>query len=77
MAENPDVPTTSGGRSFQERLIGALMLDASVYEEVEHDQDAMGQAVGVVALGAVAGGIGALGGAIFQTALLAFFVSGA
>lgn len=45
-------------RSFVERLIGALMLDASVYEEVEHDPSALGQAVGVVALAALATAIG-------------------
>lgn len=41
-------------RSFGERLLGALKLDASVYEEVEHDTSAMGQAAGVVGLAAVA-----------------------
>lgn len=41
-------------RSFGERLLGALKLDASVYEEVEHDPSAIGQAAGVVALAAVA-----------------------
>ena len=77
MAENPDLPTTSGNRSFTERLIGALKLDASVYEEVEHDASAMGQAAAVVALGAVAGGIGAAGmgglGGVVGGVLFAFF----
>jgi hypothetical protein len=55
--------TSSGTRrGFGERLVGALMLDASVYEEVEHDPDALGQAALVVALGAVAGGIAGVGG---------------
>jgi hypothetical protein len=47
-----------GSRSFIERLIGALRLDASVYDEVEHDPEALPQAAGVVALAAVAAGIG-------------------
>lgn len=36
------------------------MLDATVYEEVEHDEAALGQAGAVVALAAVAAGIGGL-----------------
>lgn len=48
-------------RPFLERLMGALKLDASVYEEVEHDPDALPQALGVVALAAVCGGIGSAG----------------
>ncbi len=48
-------------RSFSSRLIGALKLDASVYEEVEHDPGALPQAIAVVALAALAGGIGAVG----------------
>jgi hypothetical protein len=57
---------TSGGiigggtRSFSERLIGALKLDASVYEEVEHDTSAFGQAATVVALAAIAQGLGTI-----------------
>jgi len=46
-------------RGFGARLLGALKLDASVYEEVEHDRGALGQAAGVVALAALAQGIGA------------------
>ena len=61
MAETPETPRPTGSRSFGERLIGALKLDPSVYEEVEHDPDAMGQAAMVVALGAVAAAIGAMG----------------
>ncbi len=47
-------------RSFGDRLLGAVRLDASVYEEVEHDPDAVGQAAGVVALAGFAQGLGAL-----------------
>jgi hypothetical protein len=46
-------------RSFGERLFGALKLDATVYEEVEHDTSAFGQAAAVVALASIAQGIGA------------------
>ena len=49
-------------RSFLERLVGALRLDASVYDEVEHDRDALPQAAGVVALAAVCAGIGGAAG---------------
>lgn len=52
---------TSPRRSFGERLVGAIKLDASVYEEIEHDPTAMGQAVGVVVLAAIAAGIGSAG----------------
>jgi hypothetical protein len=45
-------------RSFGERLLGALRIDASVYEEVEHTPEALGQAAVVVALAAVARGLG-------------------
>ena len=46
--------------SFTERMIGAARLDANIYEEVEHDAGAMGQAVGVVLLSSVAAGIGSI-----------------
>ena len=35
---------------FVERMVGAATLDVRIYEEVEHDQNATGQAAGVVAL---------------------------
>lgn len=41
-----------------DRLVRAAKLDAGVYEEVEHDKAAMGQAMGVVTLSSVAAGIG-------------------
>ena len=46
---------------FIQRLIGAAKLDVHIYEEVEADTTAMGQAIGVVALSSVAAGIGAAG----------------
>ena len=36
--------------SFTDRVVGAIKLDPKVYEEVEADPNAMGQAIGVVAL---------------------------
>jgi hypothetical protein len=49
--------------SFTDRMIGAAKLDANVFEEVEHDATAIGQAMGVVVLAAVAAGIGSVGSA--------------
>jgi len=46
--------------SFTERVIGAASLDPGIYEELEHDTGAMGQAVGVVLLSSVAAGIGSM-----------------
>lgn len=54
----PGSPMPRG--SFVDRLIRVCRLDASVFEEVEHDPSAMGQAAGVVALAALAQGIAAL-----------------
>jgi hypothetical protein len=47
--------------TIQDRVIRAAKLDAQLYEEVEADQEAMGQAMAVVVLSAVAAGIGSLG----------------
>jgi hypothetical protein len=47
-----------GSSSFVDRVGRALRLDAQLFEEIEHDPSAMGQAVGVVALAALATGIG-------------------
>lgn len=48
-------------RSFVERVIGALRLDASTFDEIEHDPSALGQAAGVVTLAGVAAAIGSAG----------------
>lgn len=48
--------------SFVERVVGAARLDAKVYEEVEADPTAMGQAIAVVAASAFAAGVGSIGG---------------
>ncbi len=47
--------------SIQDRMVRAAKLDVQLYEEVEADQGALGQATGVVFLSAVAAGIGNLG----------------
>jgi hypothetical protein len=44
-----------------DRMVRASKLDVSVYEEVEADKGAMGQAAAVVVLSSVAAGIGSLG----------------
>jgi hypothetical protein len=66
VAENDVEP----GRSFQERLYGALTLDATVFAEVEHDAGALAQAAGVVAIAAVARGLGF--GDLFYSLLAGF-----
>ena len=38
--------------SFKDRIIRAAKLDVHLYEEVEADREAMGQAMGVVVLSA-------------------------
>jgi hypothetical protein len=47
--------------TFAHRLIGAARLDAAVYEEVEADRTATGQAAVIVVLASVAAGVGSLG----------------
>lgn len=46
---------------FQQRMIRAAKLDVHLYEEVEADKTAMGQAMGVVVLSSLAAGIGSIG----------------
>jgi len=46
---------------FQDRIIRAAKLDINLYEEVEADKGAMGQAMAVVVLSSLAAGIGAIG----------------
>jgi hypothetical protein len=48
-------------RSMTARMIGAARLDVSVYEEVEADSTATGQAAGVVAIVALCAAIGGIG----------------
>ena len=67
--------------SFQDRIIRAAKLDIHLYEEVEADKGAMGQAMAVVILSSIAGGIGTpaglgLGGIMIGTiaALVAWYI---
>ena len=46
--------------TFVERMLGAAQLNTAVYEEVENDAGATGQAAGVVVLASVAAGMGAI-----------------
>lgn len=45
--------------SLTQRMVGAATLSVPIYEEVEHDRQATGQAAAVVAIAAAAGAIGA------------------
>ena len=44
--------------SFQNRIIRAAKLDSNLYEEVEADKSALGQAMAIVVLSSIAAGIG-------------------
>jgi hypothetical protein len=44
--------------TFGDRVVGAMRLDANTFEDVEKDPTAIGQAVGVIVLAALAAGIG-------------------
>jgi len=44
--------------SFGNRIVRAAKLDVALYEEVEADKSALGQAMGVVVLSSIAAGIG-------------------
>lgn len=46
---------------FAERMVRAARLDVALYEEVEADKGAMGQATGVVVLSSLAAGVGVIG----------------
>jgi len=68
-------------QSYIDRIVRAAKLDVNLYEEVEADKGAMGQAMGVVVLSSIAAGIGSIGtigakgiiiGAV--TALIAWYV---
>lgn len=57
--------------TFVHRMVGAARLDSHVFEEVEHDSNATGQALGVVLLSSVAAGIGSALYMDFATAVMA------
>lgn len=46
--------------SLMERIVRAAKLDVNLYEEVEADKGAMGQAMGVVVLSSIAAGVGSI-----------------
>ncbi len=50
--------------TIQDRIIRAAKLDSQLYEEVEADRGATGQAMAVVVMSAVAAGIGLGGGGL-------------
>ena len=61
--------------SLIQRMVGAATLDIETYEEVEHDESATPQAaivVGIVAVSAAIGGVGAGGGGLIAGLISAF-----
>jgi hypothetical protein len=48
-------------KEFLDRLVRAARLDPQLYEEVEADPSAIGQAAGVVVLANIAAGVGSVG----------------
>lgn len=46
--------------SFKDRIIRAAKLDIHLYEEVEADTGALGQAMGIVVLSSIAAGVGSI-----------------
>ena len=46
--------------SLMERMVRAAKLDVNLYEEVEADKGALGQAMGVVVLSSIAAGVGSI-----------------
>ena len=53
----PAIPPST--TRFGSRLLGAIRLDPRIYEEVENDPTAIGQAIAVVVLSSLAAGLGA------------------
>lgn len=65
MSDANEVETGGANQSsLVNRMIRAAKLDVSLYEEVEADESAMGQAMTVVVLSSLAAGLGGLGGGI-------------
>lgn len=61
--------------SFNDRLIGAAKLDVKIYEEVEADSGALSQAMVVVVLSSLAGGIGIIGTAGGKGIIVGAFIA--
>ena len=47
--------------TFADRIVRAAKLDVNLYEEVEADKSALGQAMAVVIISSVAAGLGMIG----------------
>lgn len=67
--------------TYWNRIVRALKLEANLYEEVEADKGAMGQAMGVVVLASISAGIGSITTAGFNgilagtlTAVIGWFI---
>jgi len=67
--------------NFKDRIMRAAKLDVNLYEEVEADKGALGQAMGVVVLSSIAAGVGSiarggLGGILMGTiaALIGWYI---
>jgi hypothetical protein len=67
--------------NFWDRVVRAAKLDVALYEEVEADKGAMGQATGVVVLSSIAAGVATmthmgLGGIVWGTigALISWYI---
>jgi hypothetical protein len=69
--------TITARNTFTQRIIGALALDAAIYEEVEADRTATSQALIVVLSSSIAAGIGSrgLGGTTWQGIVFIAIVS--
>ena len=48
-------------QNYIDRMVRAAKLDVNLYEEVEADKGALGQAMGVVVLSSIAAGVGSIG----------------
>jgi Yip1 domain len=76
LAKARTLPRSNAMRtSFARRIIGAARLETDIYEEIEADRTAMGQALTVVLLSSIAAGIGS--GGRTGWAVLGFVVNGA
>lgn len=73
--ENVDYSDGSGPRrTFAQRLGRAMLVDSTVYEEVEHDPAALPQAAVVVGLAAIAGALGGFAEVGFVRGMVQAFV---
>jgi hypothetical protein len=62
-------------RGFVRRVMAAMALDVSLYEEVEHDREALGQAIVVVVGASLSTAIGVTGFSRGASFLLTAFIS--